>query len=135
MNAQRVASLAARVALAAGFLSAVADRFGLWGAPGAHNVTWGDWRHYEDAVAVLNPFAPKALVPAIAVVATAAESSLGVLLLIGYRLRWTAYAAAGLLTMFGTAMTLALGIKAPFDYSVFAAAGAAFLLGSYTRFG
>jgi hypothetical protein len=30
----RFARIALRVALAAGFLSAVADRFGLWGLPG-----------------------------------------------------------------------------------------------------
>ncbi len=32
-----------RIALAISFLSAVADRFGLWGSPGAANVAWGDW--------------------------------------------------------------------------------------------
>ena len=128
MNGQRIASWVARIALAAGFLSAVADRFGLWGAPGAPNVAWGDWPHYLQAVALLNGFAPKALVPAIGVIATAAESTIGILLLIGFRLRWTAYAATALLLGFGTAMSIALGIKAPLDYSVFAAAGAAFLL-------
>ncbi|MBV9269170.1 MAG: DoxX family protein [Acidobacteriaceae bacterium] len=132
MKEQQIASLAARITLAAGFLSAVADRFGVWGAPGAANVSWGDWRHFVAAVATLNGYAPKALLPALAVMATAAESSLGVLLLVGYQLRWTAYAAAGLLTVFGTAMIFSLGVKAPLDYSVFAAAGAAFLLAAQT---
>lgn len=132
MSAPRIASLAARIALAAGFLSAVADRFGIWGAPGARNVSWGDWQHYLQAVAFLNGFAPKALVPVIGVLSTAAELCLGILLLIGYQLRWTAYAAAALLLVFATAMTLSLGVKAPLDYSVFAAAGAAFLLGAYS---
>ena len=128
MNTQGIASGATRLALAAGFLSAVADRFGLWGPPGAPNVSWGDWGHYLQAVAVLNPLASKALVPTIGGLATAAEFSLGVLLVIGYRLRWTATAAAILLTLFGAAMTFTLGVKAPLDYSVFAAAGAALLL-------
>ncbi|HZS59768.1 MAG TPA: hypothetical protein VFA43_10900 [Gemmatimonadaceae bacterium] len=128
MNARGTASLVARLALAAGFLSAVADRFGLWGHPGAPNVSWGDWGHYLQAVALLNPLAPKAVVPTLGAIATAGELSLGVLLLIGYRLQWTAAAAAVLLTMFGAAMTFALGVKAPFDYSVFAAASAALLL-------
>lgn len=88
----------------------------------------GGWPHYLQAVALLNAFAPKALVPTIGVIATAAESTIGILLLIGFRLRWSAYAATALLIGFGTAMTIALGIKAPLDYSVFAAAGAAFLL-------
>lgn len=132
MRVQHVASWAARIALAAGFLSAVADRFGLWGAPGATNVSWGDWRHFVEAVAVLNGFAPKTLVPVIAIAATLAESTLGVMLLIGYRLRWTAYGAAALLTIFGIAMTFSSSVKAPLDYSVFSAAGAAFLVGSHT---
>ena len=38
----RFAATALRVALAAGFLSAVADRFGLWGMPGTPGVAWGD---------------------------------------------------------------------------------------------
>jgi uncharacterized membrane protein YphA (DoxX/SURF4 family) len=132
MKAQRIASLAARLALAAGFLSAVADRFGLWGAHGAANVSWGDWGHFQESVATLNAFAPGALVPVLAVIATAAESSLGLLLLVGYQLRWTAYAAAVLLTIFGTAMIFSFGAKAPLDYSVFAAATAAFLLAVQT---
>lgn len=130
MKEQRIASWIARIALAAGFFSSVADRFGLWGAPGATNVSWGDWPHFVTAVASLNGFAPKALVPVLAVIATVAESLFGILLLLGYRLRWTAYAAAALLALFGTAMAFSLGVKAPFDYSVFAAAGAAFLLGA-----
>ena len=130
MNRQRFASWVARIALAAGFLSAVADRFGLWGAPGGKNVAWGDWPHYLANVALLNGFAPKSMVPAIGVIATAAELSIGILLLIGYRLRWTAFAAAALLLAFGTAMAIALGVKAPLDYSVFAAFGAALLLGA-----
>ena len=32
----------ARLALGGTFLAAVADRFGLWGPPGTHNVAWGD---------------------------------------------------------------------------------------------
>lgn len=133
MKQQRVASWVARIALSAGFLFAVADRFGLWGSPGSPNVSWGDWPHFVLAVAALNGYAPKVLVPAIAAITTIAELSLGIMLLAGYRLRWTAYGAAALLTIFGTAMIFSLGIKAPFDYSVFAAAGAALLLGAQTQ--
>ena len=43
----RVASWAVRVALAATFLSAVADRFGLWGPPGTPGVAWGSIEQYE----------------------------------------------------------------------------------------
>jgi uncharacterized membrane protein YphA (DoxX/SURF4 family) len=117
-----------RVALAAGFLSAVADRFGLWGPAGAANVAWGAWQPFVDYVAKLNWFAPPASAPILAWAATAAEVVLGIGLLIGWQLRWFALAAGLLLLSFAITMTLALGVKAPLDFSVFAAAGGAFLL-------
>jgi putative oxidoreductase len=117
-----------RIALAAGFLSAVADRFGLWGPAGAANVAWGAWRPFVDYVAKLNWFAPPASAPILAWAATVAEVVLGVGLLIGWQLRWFALAAGLLLLSFAITMTLALGVKAPLDFSVFAAAGGAFLL-------
>jgi hypothetical protein len=43
----------ARAALAAGFLSAVADRFGLWGARGTGDVGWGDASVFGAASAAL----------------------------------------------------------------------------------
>ncbi len=46
-----------RLGLAAGFLSAGADRFGLWGSASAPNVTWGEWSAFVDYVATLNWFA------------------------------------------------------------------------------
>ena len=117
-----------RVALAAGFLSAVADRFGLWGPAGAANVAWGAWQPFVDYVAKLNWFAPPASTLILAWAATVAEVVLGIGLLIGWQLRWFALAAGLLLLSFAITMTLALGVKAPLDFSVFAAAGGAFLL-------
>jgi putative oxidoreductase len=117
-----------RVALAAGFLSAVADRFGLWGPAGAANVAWGAWQPFVDYVAKLNWFAPPASVPILAWTSTVAEVVLGIGLLIGWQLRWFALGAGLLLLSFAATMTLALGPKAPLDFSVFAAAGGAFLL-------
>ena len=117
-----------RVALAAGFLSAVADRFGLWGPAGAANVAWGAWQPFVDYVAKLNWFAPPASIPILAWTSTVAELVLGIGLLIGWQLRWFALAAGLLLLSFAITMTLGLGVKAPLDFSVFAAAGGAFLL-------
>jgi len=117
-----------RVALAAGFLSAVADRFGLWGPAGAPNVAWGAWQPFMDYVAKLNWFAPPASIPILAWASTVAEVVLAIGLLIGWQLRWFALAAGLLLLSFAITMTLALGVKAPLDFSVFAAAGGAFLL-------
>ena len=117
-----------RLGLAAGFLSAVADRFGLWGPAGAPNVAWGAWQPFVDYVAKLNWFAPPASIPILAWTSTVAEVVLAIGLLIGWQLRWFALAAGLLLLSFAITMTLALGVKAPLDFSVFAAAGGAFLL-------
>lgn len=121
-----------RLALAAGFLSAVADRFGLWGSPGAPNVEWGDWTSFVNYVAQLNWFVPRAVVPALAWAATAAEVLVAVGLLIGWRLPWVALAAGLLLLSFALTMAMATGIKSPLDASVFAAAAGAFLLAALT---
>jgi len=124
----RVASWAVRIAIGIGFLSAVADRFGFWGPPGAPGVTWGNLARYEAYVAQLNWFMPAILVPVAGWIATIAEIVLGVTLLIGWQLRWSALFSALLLAAFGLTMTFALGPHAPLSYSVFAAASAAFLL-------
>ena len=115
-----------RIALAAGFLSAVADRFGMWGLPGAPGVAWGEWGAFLGSVAQLNWFAPAFLIPPLAWIATAAEVALAIALLVGWKLRWTAIASGLLLLAFALTMTMADGIKGPLDYSVFTAAAAAF---------
>jgi uncharacterized membrane protein YphA (DoxX/SURF4 family) len=124
----RFAAIALRVALAAGFLSAVADRFGLWGMPGTPGVAWGDWSHFLIYTGRLNWFLPSSLIPMVGAVATLAETALALLLLIGAWPRCTALASGVLLLLFALAMTFALGIKAPLGYSVYVAATAAFYL-------
>jgi putative oxidoreductase len=124
----RFLTLFARVALAAGFLSSVADRFGLWGPAGSAKVSWGNWKNFVAYTAVLNFFLPHGIVPILAVLVTIAESSLGMLLILGIWQRATAAASAALLGLFALAMSVALGVKAPLDYSVYSAAAAAALL-------
>jgi uncharacterized membrane protein YphA (DoxX/SURF4 family) len=119
-----------RVTLSAAFLSAVADRFGLWGAPGAAHVAWGDFSHFIEYTARVNSFAPRVSIPLLAWSATIAELALGIWLLTGVALRWAAYLSAALLLAFALAMAASFGIKSPLDYSVFTAAAAAFTLGA-----
>src|SRR5262245_40570715 len=52
-----------RLALGITFLAAVTDRFGVWGAPGAPNVSWGDFAHFLKYAAQVNAFLPPALIP------------------------------------------------------------------------
>jgi uncharacterized membrane protein YphA (DoxX/SURF4 family) len=74
------------------------------------------------------------MIPALAVIATGAEVLFGLLLLVGWRTQVTALMSGTLLMMFGLAMTLALGIKAPLNFSVFSAAGGSLLLATCTAF-
>ena len=117
-----------RLALGISFLSAVADRFGLWGSFGQPNVSWGDFSHFVAYTGKLNWFMPSAAIPALAWAATCAETLLGVALVLGVFTRVAAFLSGWLLLLFALSMTFALGFKAPLNLSVFSASGAAFLL-------
>jgi hypothetical protein len=127
-NLIRVGSWLLRIALAIGFLSAVADRFGLWGPPGSPGVSWGDLTRFNAYVAKLNWFMPARMIPVVGWASTVAETGLALTPLIGWKLRWVSLASALLLLSFAATMTVALGSKAPLTFSVFTAAAAAFLL-------
>jgi len=123
-----------RLALGISFLSAVADRFGIWGVYGQRNVAWGNYARFVDYTAKLDWFLPAAMIPAVALIATAAEALFGLLLVLGWKTRITAFLSGVLLTAFALAMTVALGAKAPLNFSVFSAAGGAFLLATSSEF-
>ena len=117
-----------RLALGLGFLSAVADRFGLWGAYGTPHVAWGDFGHFTAYTARINPWAWASLVPVLAWTATIAEVVLALLLLAGLWIRWAGLASGVLLFLFGTGMIIGTGAKSALDASVLAASAAAFAL-------
>jgi putative oxidoreductase len=121
-----VATLYARIALGAAFLSAVADRLGLWGKYGA----WGNFAKFTEYTGQVNSFMPAFMIPFLAWAATAAELTLGIALIVGIWPRWVAFGATTLLLLFGSAMAISFGIKSPLDYSVFSASAAALLLAS-----
>ena len=124
MNWERVGALYARIALGAAFLSAVASRFGLWDK----TLDLKHFANFMQYTAEVNSFVPSSMIPFLAWAATAAETSCGILLILGLWPRWVSLAAAFLLAMFGTAMAISFGVKSPMDYSVFSASGAALLL-------
>jgi len=113
-----------RFSIAIGFLSAVADRFGLW----HHNVAWGNWENFLKYTATLTPWLPSSLVPLAGIVATAAEIIFALALIVGFRTGLFARLSGVLLLIFASSMALCLGIKPPLDYSVFVASAAAFAL-------
>ena len=115
----------ARATLGIAFLSGIADRFGLWRG---RNVGYGNFDGFIRYTAKVNSFMPPSSIPFLAWAATIAELLLGLFLLAGVWVRWTALASALLLILFGTAMAISFGLKSPLDYSVFSASATALLL-------
>lgn len=123
-----------RFALGFSFLSAVADRFGLWGAYGQPHVAWGDFARFIAYTGKLNWFVPTILLPTLAWASTFAEILLGLALVVGLFTRIAALLSGMILLFFALAMTIALGVKAPLDFSVFSASAGAFLLAAYGKY-
>jgi len=123
-----------RLALAASLLSAVADRLGIWGPPGATNVSWGDWEHFLAYSNTLNFYVSPQIGNILAILATVLEVVFGVMFLIGYKVRLASWGTFLLMVIFALTMTAALGVKPPLSYSVWTTAGAAALLGSINKY-
>lgn len=116
-----------RSAISLSLLSAVADRFGLWGKD---HSAWGNWENFLNYTRLINPWFPDKLIGTIGAIATGAEILFAVCLLIGYKTETFAKMSGLLLLTFGLSMSFSTGIKGAFDYSVFSASAAAFALGS-----
>ena len=114
-----------RLSLSAGFLSAVADRFGLWHKEVS---VWGNWTSFVQYTQSLLPFLSLNMASIMGGIATFAETIFAILLLTKYKTRWVAQLSGFLLLSFALSMTFSMSIKAPLDYSVFAASAGAFAL-------
>ncbi|HET8736523.1 MAG TPA: DoxX family protein [Pricia sp.] len=121
----KVIKLFLRLTLSLGFLSAVADRFGIWPKDVS---TWGNWDNFIEYTRLINPWAPDSLIPGLGAIATVAEVIFAVFLLIGYKTELVAKLSGLLLLVFALSMTFSVGIKSVFDYSVLSASAGAFAL-------
>jgi len=128
------ATIYARLALGTAFLSAVADRFGIWGAPGSRNVAWGDFPHFLTYTTRITPFFPRGSVAVVGLTATVLEVVFGVSLVFGIATRIAAIGAGILLAAFAIGMASGTGVKTAFDASVFSASAGAFLLAFAPRY-
>jgi uncharacterized membrane protein YphA (DoxX/SURF4 family) len=124
MNAKLI-KLFLRLTISAGFLSAVADRFGWWSKEVS---AWGNWENFVAYTQTINPRIPSAMIPTLAIIATVAEIIFALLLIIGFKTELFAKLSGYLLFLFGLSMAFSVGIKAPLDYSVFTACAGAFAL-------
>ncbi|MCD0454973.1 DoxX family protein [Chryseobacterium sp. LC2016-27] len=119
-----------RLAISVTMLSAVADRFGFWG----ENSAWGNWENFEKYTRQLTFFLPETLSTFSAYTATFLEILFPLMLILGFKTRIAAYGTGILLLVFALSMSIALGIKAPLDYSVWVGSAAAFLLAIQKEF-
>jgi uncharacterized membrane protein YphA (DoxX/SURF4 family) len=131
---RNVSSVVLRLGLGLGFLSAVADRFGLWGPFGERNVEWGNYSRFLDYTQTLNAFWPTSLIPTLGAVATGAEILFGLLILTGWHTRIAARLSGGLLIVFATTMMISLGVKSVLNYAVLTGIGGSFLLANCESF-
>ncbi|GAA5096158.1 hypothetical protein GCM10023210_29650 [Chryseobacterium ginsengisoli] len=119
-----------RIAIAVTMLSAIADRFGFWGK----NSAWGNWENFEKYTKQLTFFLPESLSTFSAYAATFLEILFPLMLILGFKTKIAAYGAGFLLLIFALSMSVALGIKAPLDYSVWVGSAAAFLLANQEKY-
>jgi putative oxidoreductase len=131
---QSFASLFLRLALAAGFLSACFDRFGWLGPNGAKGVAWGDWAHFSAYTHRLLPFLSAEIANIFGILATIGEVGFSILLIFGFMTRRAALGSGVLAFCFALAMTAALGIKTPLDFSVFVCSAGGFLLATLEKY-
>jgi thiosulfate dehydrogenase (quinone) large subunit len=119
----KIIKLFLRLSIGIGFLSAVADRFGFWSKEVS---AWGNWNNFLAYTQSLNPLIPQSFIPFIGWASTILEIGFGVGLIIGFKTSLVAKLSGWLLLIFALAMAFTRGIKAPLDYSVFAASAGAF---------
>lgn len=79
---KKLIKLFLRFAISIGFLSAVADRFGLWSKEVS---VWGNWNSFLEYTQLINPWIPDSVIPTIGIIATAAEIILAIFLISGLK--------------------------------------------------
>ncbi|MGW4774099.1 hypothetical protein ACWEO2_39425 [Nocardia sp. NPDC004278] len=121
---------AVRILLGALFAGSVADRFGLLGAPGTKDVSWGSYSAFVDYTRTLVPQALDWSVPTLAAVATALETLIAIGLILGIAAKSTARLATAVLIAFAAAMWTSVGFDEMSSYGVLVVAGGTAILGT-----
>ncbi|WP_421943546.1 DoxX family protein [Pedobacter sp.] len=127
-NNYAYAQIFLRLALGIAFIYAIVDRVGWLGVADGKNIAWGNWDAFLDYTHILLPVLNRTISDIFGWIATIAEVAFGILLIIGYKTRFAALGSFALLLGFGVCMAISLGLKAPFNYSVFSASAGALLL-------
>jgi len=118
-----------RFALAASYLSSVTSRFGFWG----EDTGWGNYDAFLEYTAKVNPYLPLSVIPTVGQIVDVAEISIAVLLLVGFRIKETAFLSGVMLFLFAFGMNLGVGVISTLDHSVYTACVASFVLAVLDR--
>ncbi len=130
LNQDKITEWYLRIALSIGFLSAVADRFGLWNKEVS---AWGNWETFVKYTNTLLPFLNYKQAAIFGGIATILEIVFAVALLTNFKSSLMAKCSGVLLLLFALSMTFSNNIKVPLDYSVFTASAGAFALSLVIR--
>jgi uncharacterized membrane protein YphA (DoxX/SURF4 family) len=122
---RKIIKIYLRLAIAMSFLSAVADRFGMWDEEIS---VWGNWNSFQEYTQIINPWFPNSMISIVGSIATTAEIIFAICLIIGFKTELFARLSGFLLLIFALSMTFSTGIKGAFDFSVFSASAGAFAL-------
>ncbi|EAQ78478.1 hypothetical protein DSM3645_07296 [Blastopirellula marina DSM 3645] len=114
--------------MASSFLSAVADRLGIWTKLGSSEVAWGNMNSFLAYTQMLLWYLPSSVANIAGWAATIFEIAIAAALLLGVAIRPTAIASGALLLVFAISMTISTGVEGPLSFSVWTAAAASLLL-------
>src|SRR5690606_25670698 len=98
---KRIIKLFLRISIASAFLSAVADRFGMWSEEVS---VWGDWVNFLKYTQFINPWFPTSIISTIGSIVTAVEIILAVFLIVGFKTELAAKLSGYLLLIFALSM-------------------------------
>lgn len=129
-----IAQLFLRCSIGIGFLLPVLDRLGYFGAPGDSGVVWGDWTDFIAYTHQLMPYINLKATFFWGFMATVLELLCGILLLVGYKVRYIALGSFGLTLIFALSMMFFLNFRAPFNFSVFVVSFSSLMLATSSGF-
>lgn len=124
----RVPQLLLRIAIGVGFITPVLDRLGFLGSLGGRNIEWGNWSNFINYTGTMMPFLGRAAVNVMGILATVAETAIGISLIIGFKTRLAAIGSFLLTLTFAFMMSLFLGLKLPINFATFPVCTASLLL-------
>jgi putative oxidoreductase len=127
-NSFKTPQLLLRLAIGITFLTPVLDRLGILGRAGTGNIEWGNWENFINYTTTLMPFFERPMVNVMGLIATIAEATIAVGLIVGCKTKYVALGSCLLTLTFIVFMATSVGIQKAINFGVFTASAASFLL-------